>query len=270
LSSTMMKLLLLASLLHHFSSLTVYLTCVVSVEGFSTTRSLLPRIRTVKTSILSSSSPADEEAYVICDNKEIFGVKGSDWSSPDWKWGSAMGTAHECASVCRALYSTEESRAKLIDDLILDEDEIMMSSTDPERRREQQQQRVPINFEEVKFILALVFQKARKKCYGGLESYGEVLDEIVKAKRYEPRLPEDEDDDVTDDAAFYNEEFGPYLPTMLLVQDIQKRYFWLQPEVQDKIQMNMLLYDSESDYDWVRRKCAGLTLKAIEFEEMGF
>lgn len=41
-------------------------------------------------------------------------------------------------------------------------------------------------------------------------------------------------------------------------------------EVEDKIQMNMLLYDHhDDDFDIARRKAAGLVLKSMEFEVEG-
>ena len=41
-------------------------------------------------------------------------------------------------------------------------------------------------------------------------------------------------------------------------------------EVEDKIQMNMLLYDHhDDDFDIIRRKAAGLVLKSMEFEVEG-
>jgi len=181
-------------------------------------------------------------------SKEIYGVAGSGWSSPEWKWGSAKGTGHDCAKICRERYATPESRLELIECLLLSKEEIQMDS-DADDTAASSEERVPENFEEVKLVLALAWQKARKKCYGGLESYGELLDEMAIGQLYEVGTEED--------------------CSLLLVQHMQKRFFWLYPDVQDKISMNTLLYDCESDFDWIRRRCSGLVLQAMEFEEIG-
>jgi len=172
-------------------------------------------------------------------SKEVYGIQGSGWSSPEWKWGSATGTGHDCAKICRQQYATTEARAELIECLLLSKEDMNVNLDE----------RTPENFEEVKLVLALAWQKARKKCYGGLETYGELLDEMAKGQRYEEGT----------------EEFC----SMLLVQHMQKRFFWLYPDVQDKISMNILLYDCDDDFDWIRRRCSGLVLKAMEFEEIG-
>jgi hypothetical protein len=130
--------------------------------------------------------------------------------------------------ICRQRYSTPQARAELVDALLIES-----SQTDK------------LDFEEVKLVLALVWQKARKT---GLESYGLVLDEMAKAERYE--VGEEEE------------------CSRLLIQDIQKRYMWLEPEVDDKVAMNLLWYETE-DYNVARMRCSGLVLKSIGFVEDG-
>jgi len=182
-------------------------------------------------------------------SKEVYGIPGSGWSSPEWKWGSATGTAHDCAKICRQQYATPEARAELIQCLLLSNEDMNINLDAADDSISSNKKRTPENFEEVKLVLALAWQKARKKCYGGLETYGELLDEMAKGQRYEEGT----------------EEFC----SMLLVQHMQKRFFWLYPDVQDKISMNILLYDCDDDFDWIRRRCSGLVLKAMEFEEIG-
>lgn len=191
-------------------------------------------------------------------SKEIYGVSRSGWTSPEWKWGSAQGTGHDCAKICRERYATPEARLELIRCLLLSKDEIRTdvdSDSNPNyssgggTATAASKKRTPENFEEVKLVLALAWQKARKKCYGGLESYGELLDEMEKGQLYEVGTEED--------------------CSLILVQHMQKRFFWLYPEVEDKISMNTLLYDCESDFDWIRRRCSGLVLQAMDFEEIG-
>ena len=103
-------------------------------------------------------------------------------------------------------------------------------------------------FEEIKLILALMWQRARKED-PSMEAYGQILDEMTKGKRYE----EGTDDEIR---------------SRLLVQDMQKRYMWLNPDVEDKIAMNMLWYETE-DYDVARRRCSGLILKSMGFVDDG-
>ena len=55
----------------------------------------------------------------------------------------------------------------------------------------------------------------------------------------------------------------------LLVQEIQKRFTYPQPDVQDQIVMTILLYENGDGYDLTRRQCSGLVLKAMDFEDLG-
>ena len=210
------------------------------------------------------------------NHKEIYGIPDSGWSSPHWKWGEATGTGHACAVLCRRQYRTPESRRDLIANLVMTKEEIRGGTTTTtadddvvsEAAAAAAAQRSPANFEEVKLILALAWQKALQNGHGGgggggeLRPYGEILDAMVQAERYENKAvagsgPERDDDD--DDKN----------NSLLLVQDMQKRYFFLTPEVDDKIRMNLLLYDGEEDWDWIRRRCSGLVLRALDFEANG-
>ena len=68
---------------------------------------------------------------------------------------------------------------------------------------------------------------------------------------------------------FFDEEgTDDEIRSRLLVQDMQKRYMWLNPDVEDKIAMNMLWYETE-DYDVARRRCSGLILKSMGFVDDG-
>lgn len=160
----------------------------------------------------------------------IFGIKAG-WTSPDWSWGSPVGTAHDCAKICRHTFCDREAREELVNSLIY-ADTVTEICT----------------FEEIKLILALMWQRARK-VDPSMEAYGQILDEMTKGKRYE----EGTDDEIR---------------SRLLVQDMQKRYMWLNPDVEDKIAMNMLWYETE-DYDVARRRCSGLILKSMGFVDDG-
>uniref|UniRef100_A0A7S0FP45 Uncharacterized protein n=1 Tax=Minutocellus polymorphus TaxID=265543 RepID=A0A7S0FP45_9STRA len=182
----------------------------------------------------SSSSPKANS----CNNAQsgdIFGIEAS-WSSPDWNWGSPFGLGHDCALRCRQTFATEEQRRELVNSLVHADTDTQILS----------------NFEDVKLVLALAWQRARK-FDPDLESFGQVLDAMADL-RYENGNDGEENMD----------------GDRLLVQDLQKRYMWLKPEVDDKIQMNMLLYDHhDDDFDIVRRKAAGLVLKSMDFAVEG-
>ena len=147
--------------------------------------------------------------------KEIYGIPRSGWTSPDWNWGSAVGTGHDCAAICRRQFGSCQSRASLVSYLL-------------------KGQGPP--FEEVKLILALAWQRGRwDGCDGGLGGYGEVLNAMAQAQRYE----------VGDECDW------------LLVQDMKERYHLLDPNNVD--QEVMMSLDGE-DVDGARRRCSGLVL----------
>ena len=208
------------------------------------------------------------------NRKEIYGIPASGWSSLHWKWGEATGTGHACAVLCRRQYRTPESRRDLIANLVMTKEEIRGGTTTTADNADDEKvvseaaaaaQRSPVNFEEVKLILALAWQKGLQNGHGGgggeLRPYGEILDAMVQAERYKKKAVAgpgcDDDDDNDKDNS------------LLLVQDMQKRYFFLTPEVDDKIRMNLLLYDGDEDWDWIRRRCSGLVLRALDFEANG-
>jgi hypothetical protein len=165
--------------------------------------------------------------------RELYGIPGSGWTSPSWNWGSPQGTGHACAKICREQYATAQDRAQLIENLLLEDKEAP---------------RIPQHFEEVKLLLALVWQRYRNMSAGN-KMYGDLLDQMADCRF----------DEAGDDEAC----------SKLLVQEMQKRFIYLQPDVQDRIVMNTLLYENGDDYDLTRRRCSGLVLKAMDFEDLG-
>jgi hypothetical protein len=110
-------------------------------------------------------SVASTFAFSIKMSKEIYGIPNSGWTAKEWNWGSAMGTGHDCALICRRQYGSRQARAELVSDLL--------ESKGPP-------------FEEVKLVLGLAWQRGRwDGSDGGLGGYGDVLSEMAKAKRYE-------------------------------------------------------------------------------------
>jgi hypothetical protein len=218
----------------------------------------LQQSTTIMTTALASSSSRSS------NSKLIYGIPGSGWTSSEWNWGSPFGTGHDCAMICRQRYSTVQSRAALVDDLLLcGSATTTTASTDTTATTTTTTDKDELDFEEIKLIMALVWQKARKT---GLEAFGVILDEMAKAERYEVDRRDNDDDD--DDETKLQHSGDEYC-SRLLVQDIQSRYMWLEPTLEDKMAMNLLWYDTD-DYRVARCRCCGLVLKSIGFVERGF
>lgn len=165
------------------------------------------------------------------DSKGIYNVFNSGWQSAAWNWGSAIGTGHDCARICRQVYASREARELLISNLF-------QSST------------IPADFEEVKLVLALSWQRGRRDgSDGGRGGYGEVLELMVEAIRYEEGSEEE--------------------CSMRLVQDMQARYDLLRPTLDQCAAMQRLMEDCASDVYLARRRCSGLVLEAMRFIENG-
>lgn len=194
---------------------------------------------------------------------ELYGIPGSGWASPSWNWGSSQGTGHDCAIICREQYATAQDRAQLIENLLLEQDE----DEDKEAQQAAPPARIPSDFEQVKLVLALVWQRYRNMSAGN-KMYGDLLDQMVDCRFEQEQAAaggggDDHDHDDHDDAD------AEAAASKLLVQEMQKRFIYLQPDVQDQIAMNTLLYEAGDDYDLTRRRCSGLVLRAMDFEELG-
>jgi len=48
----------------------------------------------------------------------LYGIPNSGWRSPQWNWGSAVGTGHDCAAICRRQYASRPQRQELIQHLL--------------------------------------------------------------------------------------------------------------------------------------------------------
>ena len=141
------------------------------------------------------------------DSSEIFGIKAS-WSSVDWNWGSPSGLGHDCALKCRQKFATKEQRRELVNSLL-------HADTDTQ---------VLANFEDVKLVLALAWQRGRK-FDPDMEAFGQMLDEMAEL-RYENGASSGSDGNNMDG-------------DKLLVQDMQKRYIWLKPGEQIEEALSM-------------------------------
>ena len=177
---------------------------------------------------------------------EIYNVPNSGWKSPQWQWGSAIGTGHDCAAICRQRYATRAARQELIQQLLL-----LNENQDNDVSPEKRQQRLPTNFEEVKLVLALAWQRGRwDGSDGGPGGYGDVLMHMAQARRYESLDQDDEE-----------------VTSRQLVQDMASRFELLSPTPEETERMKSVVADD--DYDRARRQCSGLVLEAMGFVENG-
>jgi len=199
----------------------------------------------------SSSSP----------NKKIYDIPGSGWTSPNWNWGSARGTGHDCAMICRDRYYQKSSRVQLIDKLLNPTSLTFENKDDLEQKKslllvqDDPSIRDP-PFEEVKLVLGLAWQNGRwDGSDGGSGGYGDILQYMARAERYEggndlPKCVE------------CNRQF---------IQDMSSRFRLIASEDDDQIQgMESIIDNTSDDLDACRRKCAGMVLKAMGFIEKGF
>lgn len=183
----------------------------------------------------------------------MYNIPGSGWTSPKWNWGSAIGTGHDCAMICRDKYKSESARVELVENLLkpspLDDNKDARMSLVV---KDDISLRDPA-FEEVKLILGLAWQNGRwDGSDGGFGGYGEVLREMARADRYEGGI----DAKVCANCNHY------------FVHDIYARFHLIASE-EDVKEMQKIIQESEDDIDACRRKCAGMVLNAMGFIEKG-
>lgn len=170
-------------------------------------------------------------------SKSIYGIPDSGWASSQWNWGYAVGTGHDCALVCRRKYDTRRAREDLVNQLC------SAPSKDVDERE-------PKNFEEVKLILALAWQRGRwDGSDGGKGGYGDVLRAMEEATRYESKSDDEN--------------------SVLLVEDMMARFPLLSPSPEKLKDMNTISWILTRDNDAARRKCSGLVLQSMGFVESG-
>lgn len=191
--------------------------------------------------MLKSMSPTYRYFLLLCTymasvnsfSKEIYNVRGSGWTSPDWRWGYSVGTGHVCAMICREKYSQQKSRSDLIQQL-----------WDPIKDADGRRQPC---FEEVKLILGLAWQNARwDGSDGGPGGYGDILAMMADAKRYET------EDDIANAKLFSDDMLSR---VHLISSDLEK--------------LKGIRDLCGSDYDLLRRKCSAHVLSEIGFIEKG-
>lgn len=194
--------------------------------------------------------------------KEIYNIPGSRWSSPTWNWGYANGTGHDCALICRRKYSTEQARQELIQSLLLHGENGDGNDGDESKITNDNNTSLPSPpFEEVKLILGLTMQRGKWDGTDGGRNggYGEILEYMAQAKRYESS----------------NEE----MHSKLFVKDMSDRFHLIvgnmfsdenDVDINDSMDMMKQIHKNYGhDYDIMRKKCAGLVLQKMGFIELG-
>jgi len=103
-------------------------------------------------------------AASISEVTELVQERRTGWSSPTWRWGFAVGDAHDAAYIARSSLQSRDSRRSWL---------VQLAQTEPSTTP----------WEEVKLVLALAFQKAgHERRDGGAGGWLEVMERMVLAE----------------------------------------------------------------------------------------
>jgi hypothetical protein len=179
-------------------------------------------------------------------SKQIYNIPDSGWQSKKWNWGSAHGTGHDCAAICRRRWDEKSDRRELVQSLL---SPVEYKATHPHGE---------ISFEEVKLILGLVWQRGRWDGTDGgpVEGYGAVLEAMAGARRYE------NEDEV--------------ISALMFIEDVSGRFASICRDAERLKRMKAIANDvkgkhaEKEDIFKARRICAGMVLDAMNFVEGGF
>jgi hypothetical protein len=176
--------------------------------------------------------------------KQIYNIPNSGWKSKKWNWGSAQGTGHDCAAICRRRYDDIVDRKQLVDALL---SPVEFKASHPNSE---------VSFEEVKLILGLAWQRGRwDGSDGGPEGYSSVLENMANARRYE------NDDEV--------------ISALNFIEDVSEKFSCISKNVESLNRMKSIANDvrgkhaRKEEVFMDRRICAGLILEAMDFVQNG-
>jgi len=192
----------------------------------------------------SDSSPVENS------ENELYGIPGSGWLSPTWNWGSAMGTGHDCALICRRRWAIPDDRSALVEWLIQGDSSDPAPSVGGKNSPE-----TDISFEEIKLILGLAWQRGRwDGSDGGQGGYAEMLALLADAQRYETK------DEVQSARNF--------------IQDVHHRFSKISRSKKEMEEMECIVEGAQEGQETLavlvaRKKSAGLVLRAMGFIESG-
>ena len=188
-----------------------------------------------RTTVMSASSSGGAGST----GEWLYGIPNSSWTSPEWNWGYASGTGHDCAAMCRRKFASRDARADFVASLL--DPTSSSTSCSPEQSS--------LAFEEVKLVLGLAIQRGRwDGSDGGPGGYGDVLAAMADARRYET--------DGTEESRMVN-----------FVNDMKVRYRLLNPSEEDMEAMESV--DVGIEANAAIRKCSGLVLQSMGFIENG-
>eukprot|EP00581_Thalassiosira_minuscula_P000195 CAMPEP_0183736310 /NCGR_PEP_ID=MMETSP0737-20130205/49019_1 /TAXON_ID=385413 /ORGANISM="Thalassiosira miniscula, Strain CCMP1093" /LENGTH=258 /DNA_ID=CAMNT_0025970273 /DNA_START=42 /DNA_END=818 /DNA_ORIENTATION=- len=205
---------------------------------------------TSSTTTTTSSSSLSMTTY--CENetiKTLYNIEHSGWKSPQWNWGYARGTGHDCAAICRRRWGGDDpdsrsDRRKLVE-MLLSPAEFKASHPEAE-----------LPFEEIKLILGLAWQRGRwDGSDGGPNGYGAVLATMAEARRYE------QEDEVMSALSF--------------IEDVSEKFDTIARSADERNRMKAIANDVRGkhagldDIFMARRTCAGMVLDAMNFVNNG-
>ncbi|KAL7468137.1 hypothetical protein ACHAXS_008356 [Conticribra weissflogii] len=226
---------------------------ITTIHAFQqSNNSLLPHHLHPKISKSSPLSFLPSTALQMNSNRKqhLYGIPNSTWKSPQWNWGSAMGTGHDCAAICRRRWSLRDNRSALVELLL-----------DGGRAEED------VSFEELKLILGLAWQRGRwDGSDGGVGGYSEVLGWMAGGERYE-----------------MEGEGGELVSAWNFVEDVSERFEKISKgrkelEIMEEVAKGALSKkgkegglgeDDRKEIFVARRICAGLVLDSMNFVDNG-
>lgn len=192
-----------------------------------------------------------DETTSTAEKGILYNIRNSGWKSPQWNWGSARGTGHDCAAICRSRWSNKDDRRKLVHSLLAPVEYHALlhpSSSYGE-----------VSFEEIKLILALAWQRGRwDGTDGGPTGYRSVLQTMADARRYE------------------NE--NEILSALHFIEDVSAKFHSISRNAEELHKMKDIAtsvvhgkkkHASKEEIFMARRMCAGMVLDAMHFVDNG-
>ncbi|KAL3785182.1 hypothetical protein ACHAW5_011207 [Stephanodiscus triporus] len=178
-------------------------------------------------------------------SKQIYNIPDSGWRSKKWSWGSARGTGHDCAAICRRRWDDESDRRDLVQSLL---DPAEFKGLHPHSE---------VPFEEIKLILGLAWQRGRRDGTDGGpgQGYGAVLETMAEARRYE------NEDEVISALNFIDDVSGRFASICRDAEKL-KRMKAIANDIRGK-------HAEKEEVFMARRMCAGMVLDAMNFVESG-
>mmetsp|Transcript_24766 Transcript_24766/g.51871 ORF Transcript_24766/g.51871 Transcript_24766/m.51871 type:complete len:250 (+) Transcript_24766:45-794(+) len=231
--------------------ISLLLSKITTINAFQSNNFCLPRRLRPTISKSSVSPPSSHSLHMNSNQKHLlYGIPNSSWKSPQWNWGSAMGTGHDCAAICRRRWSLRDNRSALVQLLL-----------DGGRAEED------VSFEELKLILGLAWQKGRwDGSDGGVGGYSEVLGLMAGGERYEI---DGEDGEVVSAWNFVEDVSGRFEKIARGAKELE-----IMEKVADRALSMKGKYGSLNEEDRrevfvARMICAGLVLDSMNFVDSG-